>query len=166
MYRFRFESVLRYRQQAMDQVRREFSELQRKLVTEYSRLDLLEQTGREYARLFHERQGEGIAIREVGLFQSFFHRLHFETDAQRKKLYSLNQRVEGKRQELLDASKKKKVLERLREVEEDQYREEERKREQRQYDEIAVNKITRAQAIWRAPGTDEDLVRTGEKGER
>jgi len=148
----------------MDQVLREFSELQRKLVTEYSKLDLLEQTGREYARLFHERQETGITIREVGLFQSFFHRLHFETDAQRQKLYTLNQQVEAKRQELLDASKKKKILERLREVEEEKYREEERKREQRQYDEIAVNKITRTQGGWRNSGTEDEIVRFGEKG--
>lgn len=165
MYRFRFESVLRYRRQLMDQVLLEFSDLQRKLVTEYSKLDLVEQTGREYARLFQEQQKKGMTIREVGLFQSFFHRLHFEADAQREKLFALNQRVEAKRAELLDASKKKKILERLREVEEEKYREEERKLEQQQYDEIAVNKSARTQDVWRNPGAEDETVRLGEKGQ-
>jgi len=76
----------------------------------------------------------------------------------------LNKQVEAKRNELLETSKKKKVLERLREVEEEKYREDERRREQRQYDEIAVNKITRAQGVWRNSAEDEKTVRIGEKG--
>jgi flagellar export protein FliJ len=149
VYHFRFESVLRLRRRELDQLQREFANVERKLLLEVSRLELFEKTKNHYAESLARRQAEGIDMRELGLYCSAIDKTESQVENQRMILHELNKTAEEKRQELLSAAQKKRILEKLKEYETEQYREEERRQERIQNDGFSANKIARAMSVWR-----------------
>ncbi len=162
-YRFRFASVLKYRGRILERIEREFAELQRKLLTEFSRLDFLEKSRAETIRNMQDRQASGMTIQDLRLYDAFLERIDFEVQHQREVLKECNHEVETKRQELLIASQKKKALEKLREYEEKEYRERERHLETLQNDELTLIKIARNRCTGRIHERDgENRIRSRE----
>ncbi len=149
MVPYRFAAVLRYREQLLEQVQREFGALQRKLMFEMSRLTMLEQTKKAQSEKIARLQRRGASMGEVGLYHLALDRLHATIVQQRRRLQQLNQEVEAKREALLIAMQQKKILEKLKERDAEAHREAERRRERLLADEMAVNKRARAMSLSR-----------------
>ena len=164
MYRFRFESVLKYRRRIEDQKQREFAFIQRNLMTELSKLQMLEEARNESLGFLSERQKKGMSIREIALFDAYLERNSYDIDLQREDLYRLYQDAEIKRQELLEASQRKSILEKLREHERNDYLEEERRLERIRNDEISINKYARTMHYSRIVEADRHMELTPTEG--
>ncbi len=163
MIPFRFAAVLRYRERLLEQLQREFGALERQLMLEMSRLTMLEQTKREQSVKVARLQQKGALVREIGLYHQALDRLHTAVEKQRLRLQQLNAEVEAKREALVEAMQKKKILENLRERDAEAQREAERRRERLLVDEMVVNKRARAMSLSRTREAEEDAATYGKE---
>lgn len=160
---FRFESILRLRCLELEQVQKEYARIEGRLMTELSKLDLLEKTRQQHAARMRRRQATGTAIREIGLYDAFFGSLDHQIAVQRGLLDDLKKEAEEKREALIKASQKKRIFEKLKEQEEERHREEENKRERLRNDSLAINKVARAMSVWRDHEIESVASRDGEE---
>ncbi len=156
MVPYRFAAVLRYREQLLEQVQREFAALQGKLMFEMSRLTMLEQTKREQSEEVARLQQGGAAIREIGLYHLVLDRLYVAIVQQRKRLQRLNGELGAKREDLVLAMQKKKILEKIKERDAEAQWEAEQRRERLLADEMVVNKTARAMSLSRQRDGEEE----------
>ena len=141
---FRFESVLRYRRRIEEQKQKELAEVQRRLLTEVSRLRYLEERREEARTALDRAKARGVLLRELVLHDAYLEGLAAEICIQRKRLYDLHRAAERKREELLDSSRRKKVLEKLEERDRERQYREELRRERIRNDEIAAARYVRS----------------------
>ena len=144
MRAFRFETVLRYRRRIEEQKQRELAGVQRRLLAETARLSYLEER-RERARAAVDRErSRGMRLRDLALYDAYLEGLAAEVVLQRRRVYELHAEAERRRGELLEASRAKKVLEKLKERYREQERRDRERRERIRNDEIAAARYVRA----------------------
>ena len=136
-FRFRLESVLRVREAREDVKKRELGVKMGHLRREEDRMDELEASGRSHDQSREEKGVGRITVR--GLMRDFFYARHLEKkqEDQQVLVEQAREDMEGKREELVDASKDKKVLERLKEKKHVEWNKKALKEEQALIDETA-----------------------------
>jgi flagellar FliJ protein len=138
--RFEMQQVLGYRTELEKMCKQEFATAKHDLD---AACDLLEQEKTETAQLaeeFCERQQQIDSIFEMQLYADFFARKREEVKEQQRRVDALDRVLEDRREELLQATKEKKVMEQLKEKQEKAYRLEIRRKESLLLDEIATQK--------------------------
>jgi flagellar FliJ protein len=138
--RFEMQQVLGYRTELEKMRKQEFATAKQHLD---AACDLLEQEKTEAAQLaeeFSERQQQIDSIFEMQLYADFFTRKREEVKEQQRRVDALDRVLEDRREELLQATKEKKVMEQLKEKQEKAYRREIARKESLLLDEIATQK--------------------------
>lgn len=138
--RFELHQVLSYRTELERLKKQEFASAKRDLE---DACDLLEQERRaaeELADDFTARQGEIDSITELQLYADFFARKREDIKEHQRRIEVLDRILEDQRQELQQATKEKKVMERLKEKQEAAFRKEIAHKEGLLLDEISVQK--------------------------
>lgn len=105
--------------------------------------DKLEQERNGVATLskdFAERQDQLTSVVELQLYTDFFARKREEIKTQQERVAALDGILEDRREELVQATQDKKVLEALKEKKEQAFRQEQQRKEREFLDEIAVQK--------------------------
>ncbi len=138
-YKFNLESVLNYRGQLKDMLKKEFSALQETLTTEEVRLS---EFGSFYDSKAAEMLGKDeIKASELEVYRNYLQLIKEKMLDTRKTIEMIQEKLDMKRTELAAASREKKVLEAVREKGLKEHLREEAKIEQTVSDEFNVNKF-------------------------
>lgn len=135
---FTMEPVLKYRRRLEDQARQELYQALEKEAEIFSRCNLIKN---ELAHLFtslQEDRNQGTTVDRLTLFENKIVIVQEQLQAVEKELESIRETVSQKRQLLVQSSKDRKVLEKLKEQQNASYKKYLDKKEANMLDEIAV----------------------------
>ena len=141
-FRFRLESVLRFRRAKEDEKKREFGTTVGHLVREKDRFNEIVNSSDSHDRLIEEYGKGKISVRN--LINNFFYARHLDKSKadQNKAVEGAQMVVDEKRAELIEATKKKKVLDRLKERKLEEHNKAALKEEQALIDDISSQRFT------------------------
>lgn len=140
-YKFKHESVLNYRVQIEDTLKRDFIGLQRSLSAEEARLI-------EFGDL-HTRKSDEMVAKEVqspndiNIYRGYLKFLKLQMGKSRETITSIQEEIDKKREELLSASKDKKILEVIKDKGRTNHIKAEVKSEQSVNDEFNINRFSK-----------------------
>ena len=143
MYNFNLESVLSHRKLVEENLQKELAVLRLSLVDEKEKLRNYKESRSRLLEELKRKQREGTTISDVFLYLSFIEQLSKDIEKQKKNVLKLENDVEQKRQDLVEATKKKKTLEKLKDKGLKAYKQEMTKDEQEFMNEVAVNRFSR-----------------------
>ena len=115
MFKFRFETVLTTRRSAEDVYQKELAEARRALAAEQSALRDKRSTRRRCMQDLQRTQRQGFRASAVQMYGPYLARLDRDIDSQQKRVAGAERKVNQKRSALIEAVKKRKVLEKLKE---------------------------------------------------
>lgn len=145
MFRFRLESVLNYRRTLEENLLKELSELRRQLSLEEDMLRMMIfEKDRHINELGSLQKGAiTLKIEDIKLYFAYLNGLELKIKKQGDIVKNCQERVDKKLVEVVDAMKNRKILEVIKERGYREYTREINLKEQRLFDEIAVNRFTR-----------------------
>lgn len=144
MFRFRLETVLKYRQFLEDQKLAALAEAQRILEEEKEKArKLIDMRAQYFAALREETKKEELSINMLSFYQAYIFYLDRSIERQNKIVERARAVVVEKQQELIEAKKQKEVMVKLRERAWQAYKYEEDRRDQIALDETASIKFIR-----------------------
>jgi flagellar FliJ protein len=144
-FQFRFQRVLDVREREEDLERIDFAEVQNQYRREVDKLESLkEELDEHYDRIRRQRQGQGGAHRFVQQQEQTEYLLN-QIQKQQDVVEEWKEKLEEQREELVEASQRRQVLERLRENEYEEFREDMLRQERRESNEVANRQFYREQ---------------------
>lgn len=135
-FQFRLESVLNIREKFEDKKKQEYSDALNKLQREVELKEKLVNESISLFSLLRTKMLDSISPREIIFYNNYANYLKVRIAEQEDNIMLAKKRAEEKRQELIEASKQKKMLEKLKEKEWINFLDEENKKEQKIIDEI------------------------------
>jgi flagellar FliJ protein len=133
---FSLQKVLEYRQRLEEQAIRAFAEAQAQLMHEQAVLHKLLIEREECLRCSHRRQH--LSVELLAVEQTYLSALEERIEQQRQRVAEAEKVLEEKRQALIEAQRERKTLERLREKQYEEWRQEWLRTEQKALDELAT----------------------------
>ncbi|MBC2711750.1 MAG: flagellar export protein FliJ [Desulfosarcina sp.] len=143
MYTFKLQAVLDHRQFIEDNLKKELAEIRQQETAVQQQLDSL--TGKEmntFAAL-KQKQANGLSSDQVVVYHAYLKRLSERITSQQTVVIEIKEQAAEKEDELLEAMKKRQILERLKDQGLDRYNQVMLKKEMNFIDEIAVNQFAR-----------------------
>ena len=114
---FRFESLLKLRKNAENLEQRAMAEMQNHLHFRKHELRSLKSSGIKNREELQTRLQQSLAGKTLGLYDSYFRSLGIRSGFQEQMIAETGKKVEAKRMELVEAMKKRRVLEILKDRE-------------------------------------------------
>jgi flagellar FliJ protein len=114
---FRFETLLRLRKNAENLEHREMAEMQNHLHSRQNELRNLESSNIKNKEELQARLQQSIPGKTLGLYDSYFQSLGIRSGLQEQMISETSEKVEAKRLKLVEAVKKRRVLEILKDRE-------------------------------------------------
>ena len=143
MYRFNLESLLQYRIFIEKKLQKEFIILKQELYDEKEKLHACINEREKNMIEFDQKQKEGISVSTSLLYKNFFYRLAKELKEQEFQIDKVGKRVDEKNSDLIEAIKKRKMLDKLKEKGLRSYMNKLVNKEQKLIDEVAINNYIR-----------------------
>lgn len=143
MFVFRFQTVLDFRKNVEEKILGEFSEKKRQLEFEELKLQNLM---KEWSALLGElkkMQNKAVPVGDIARYVAFIDQVKENENRQKIKIAEVSGQLETKRIELLDAVRKTKIMEKLKQRHAKEYKDDERTLEQKNSDEMSVLKFGR-----------------------
>lgn len=120
-FQFKLHAVLGHRQRKEDGLKKELADLQRVLELETLALSKFKSELLMYQHELKEKQLTDFDVNELPTYHTYFQHMQEEIIGQTIKVEAFLRSVEAKREELLDASKDKKAIEKLRDRKKEDY---------------------------------------------
>ena len=143
-FRFSLETVLEYKNQALDALRAEHGAILAQVRAQEAVIEGLETEHREADEDFTRRKLEGINILDALNYEQYLRSLEREIQEEQRKLDALRRQEEKKREQVVEAKKETSTIEKLREHKLEDYRKAEQKDQEQQIEEFVAT--TRAMA--------------------
>ena len=143
-FRFSLETVLDYKQQALDALRAEHGAILAQVRAQEDVVDGLEGEHGNVNEEFSRRKLEGITILDAMNYEQYLRALERKLQVEYYKLEELRRREERKRDQVVEARKETATIEKLREHKLEDYRKAEQKAEEQRIEEFVST--TRAMA--------------------
>ena len=143
MVKSRFDAIITHREWIEDGLKRELAEIKLSLEEERRRLASWNQLGRDSWKTLQEKQERGTTVSEVLLYHSFLNGLSIELKKQEVKIERTRVQFDQKLDELVEASRKKKIVMKIKEKELERIRLQVLRKEQKFVDEIGISKYNR-----------------------
>ena len=143
-FHFRLENVLRVRGVEEEAKKRDFGVARQKVQNEKNRLDDICREIREHDLLAEGRKGRPLNAQELIIHHRYSTQLEQKRESQLKLLKQAEDALAVRRNELVEATRRKKTLERLRERALREYEQAENKEEQNILDEMTIQKYKNA----------------------
>ncbi|MEQ8181565.1 MAG: flagellar export protein FliJ [Smithellaceae bacterium] len=143
MFLFRFQTVLDFRKNVEEKILGEFSEKKRQLEFEELKLQNLM---KEWSALLGElkkMQNKAVPVGDIARYVAYIDQVKENENRQKIKIAEVSGQLETKRIELLDAVRKTKIMEKLKQRHAKDYKDDERALEQKNSDEMSVLKFGR-----------------------
>jgi len=137
---FELQPVLNYRAELEKLRKQEFALAKQDLDAAADKLEQEKSEAAQLAEEFSKRQQEINSIYEMQLYADFFARKREEMKEQQRRIEALDRVLEDRREDLVQATKEKKVMERLKEKQKEEFRKEQAYKEGLLLDEIATQK--------------------------
>ena len=137
MYQFNLEPLLNHRRYLEEVLQKELADLKIRLDAETDKLWALREKKRKTVLQLQEKQIDGRPASEIKLYVDYLEQLLKEMEAQRKKALEAERLFSLKRQDLVAAMKKRKILDRLKAKGLQAYEQEQLKKERNFMDEVA-----------------------------
>jgi flagellar FliJ protein len=137
---FELHQVLHYRTDLERLRKQEFAAARQDLDRASDKLAQQREEAEALARDFAERNGQIDSVVELQLYADFFSRKREEIKHQQERVIALDRILENRREELVQATQDKKVLEALKEKKIHAFRQEQQRKERDFLDEISVQK--------------------------
>ncbi|NBI10018.1 flagellar export protein FliJ [Colidextribacter sp. OB.20] len=135
-FRFSLETVLDYKQQALDALRAEHGAILAQVRAQEAVVEGLEKEHRQVDEEFSQCKLEGITVLEALNYEQYLRALEREIAGERRKLETLRRREEQKRSQVLEARKETATIEKLKEHKLEDYRKAEQKEEEQRIEEF------------------------------
>ena len=143
MYTFKLQTVLDHRQFIEDNLKKEFTEIRQQVMAALQQLESLKRKEMDTATALKLEQAEGISSNQVVAYHAYLKQLSDRLNRQNTVANEIKDRESEKQDELLEAIKKRQILEKLKEQDLDRYNQLILKKEMTFIDEIAVNQFVR-----------------------
>ena len=143
-FRFSLETVLDYKNQALDALRAEHGAILAQVRAQERVIADLEAEHREADEDFTQRKLEGITVLDALSFEQYLRALERKLQVEYYKLEELRRREERKRDQVVEARKETATIEKLKEHKLEDYRKAEQKDEEQRIEEFVST--TRAMA--------------------
>ena len=137
--RFRFEALLQIHKNKENLLQKELGVILTHKQTQQNRQDFLKNTRAKKINQVNQRMTQDTAIDTHFLYDMFFKGNDLQNNRQKKIISEINTRAEAKREELVEASRKRRTMEILKERDLKQYKIKLAKMETETMDEIASN---------------------------
>jgi flagellar FliJ protein len=135
-FRFSLETVLDYKQQALDSLRAEHAAILAQVRAQEEVIADLEEEHRQADMDFTQRKLEGINIVDAMSYETYLRSLEQKLREENRKLERLRHMEEQKRAQVVEARKETATIEKLREHKLDSYRKAEQKAEEQRIEEF------------------------------
>jgi flagellar FliJ protein len=143
MYQFNLEPLLNHRRYQVEVLQKDLADLKIRLDAEKDKLWLLRQKKRKTLMLLQEKQTDGRPASEIKLYIDFVEQLSKKMEVQQQNVLEAERNFSLKRQDLVAAMKKRKILDRLKEKGLQAYEQEQLKKERNLMDEVAAHQFNR-----------------------
>ena len=137
--KFRFETLLKVHKNRENLLQKELGDILAHKQTQLNRQDLLKNTRENKINQVNQRMTQETTIDTHFLYDMFFKGNSIQNNRQKKIISEINTRTEAKREELVEASRKRRTMEILKDRDLEQYRSKLAKLETESMDEIASN---------------------------
>ena len=137
--RFRFEALLQIHKNKENLLQKELGVILTHKQTQQSRQDFLKNTRENKINQVNQRMTQDTTIDTHFLYDMFFKGNSFQNNRQETIISEIDTRAEAKREELVEASRKRRTMEILKDRDLEQYRSKLAKMETESMDEIASN---------------------------
>ncbi len=137
-FTFRLETLLRHRRNLEEKERNELYRLRALYQNEANNLQNLHTKQLATLRELAEKRSASADHAEIGWFYTYLDRLRFEMDQVRQRLLQIDKQIQRQKIVVIEATKRKKVLDTLKAKKQRQYTSELEKEEQKAIDEIVV----------------------------
>ena len=145
-FRFRFQSILQHRQRIEDECQRNLAQLMRSRMIFHDQLQKMQDTIRESKQQMADSLVGKVDLSQVAGFAGYSHQVANRGQQLVSRLAQVEHEISEARQRLLDASRQRKALDRLREKHHNQWRRDQDRREAAVLDELATQRYARAMA--------------------
>jgi len=126
-----------------ENLQRELAVLKELLLVEQQKLKDYKNNRSALLGELEQKQSHGVAISEISLYVRFIEQLSGNMTKQEETVRIVQEQVDKKRQDLIEATKKKKILERLKEKALRAYEQLLRKKEEDFLNEVGINQFNR-----------------------
>jgi len=137
MFKFRFETLLITRRHAEETLQKELSEARRTLAAEQAALRDKKSARRQCLQELRQKQQQRFRTPDIHLYGPYLERLEGDIDLQQKRVAGAERKVNQKRLALTEALKRRKILEKLKEKDQEVYLKAMAVRERKFMDEVA-----------------------------
>ncbi len=145
MYHFSLEPVLRHRKLIEEELQKEMAAKKRLLLSEEAKLLGLEKDRHRCLRELQEKQAKGIRALDISLYSDFIGQVTIQIEEQKKRVLSVERSLAKKRKTLVKAMKERKTVDQLKKNRLRTYERNERRKEQKWIDEIALTGFQKSQ---------------------
>ena len=152
MYTFKLQSVLDHRQLIEDNIKKELADIRQQAIESQEKLERMKQKEIDTVNALKREQSQGLSSEAVVAYHGFLKELSRRITSQQQAIDAIHVQAADKKDELLEAMKKRQILEKLKDQGLARYQEEVLKKEQAFIDEIAVNQFVRAAATRKPNG--------------
>ena len=143
MYTFKMQTVLDHRQFIEDNLKKELAEIRQRVMAAQQQMESLKRKEMDTVAALKREQAEGISSDQVVAYHTYLKRLSDLLAKQMTVVNEIRDQELKKQHELLEAMKKRQILEKLKDQDLDRYHQMMLKKEMNFIDEIAVNQFVR-----------------------
>jgi flagellar FliJ protein len=137
--KFRFETLLKVHKNRENLLQKQLGDILAHKQKQQSRQDLLKDARKNEIKLVNQRMTKDTSINTYVLYNKFFDGNYLQNNRQETIISEIDTRAEAKREELVEASRKRRTMEILKDRDLEQYRSKLAKMEIESMDEIASN---------------------------
>ena len=137
--KFRFETLLKVHKNRENLLQKQLGDILAHKQKQQSRQDLLKDARKNEIKLVNQRMTKDTSINTYVLYNKFFEGNYLQNNRQETIISEIDTRAEAKREELVEASRKRRTMEILKDRDLEQYRSKLAKMETESMDEIASN---------------------------
>ena len=143
MYKFSLQSLLNHRKHIEENLEKELGRIKRVVNNEKRRLEKIRKEKIKCREELKKKQSDGKKVNEIILYFNYLDKLSKDIGKQKRCLKDVEKEYNIKRSELIEAMKKRKTLERLKEKEMKAFNYSEMKVETNIMNEVAANRFIR-----------------------
>ena len=137
--KFRFETLLKVHKNRENLLQKQLGDILAHKQKQQSRQDLLKDARKNEIKLVNQQMTKDTSINTYILYNKFFDSNYLQNNRQETIISEIDTRAEAKREELVEASRKRRTMEILKDRDLEQYRSKLTKMETESMDEIASN---------------------------
>jgi len=139
MYKFNLETVWNQRKSVAEGLQKELADFKKKLADERRLLAVFKKAKKAASKELQREKMKSITVFEIRLYVNFIEQLSGDIEKQEEKVSDAKKICDEKRENLIEAMKNRKAIEKLKEKGFKQYQHEVAKKEQVFLNEVAIN---------------------------